>query len=689
MRTIRSLAFGLLALLPVSLAAQKQLHIEQFDAEIVVLSSGTTTVTERITARFDGEWNGLYRSIPVNYRTPQQLNYRLRLELESATEPDGSTLRVESSLENGARKYKIWVPNARDVTRTIVLRYRVLNGIRFFENHDELYWNVTGDQWDVPIQAAHARIVLPGPAAGIRAAAFTGVFGSTASDASVAVNGNAIDITTTRPLNFHEGVTAVVGWNPGLISRPSAADKAGFLLKSNLVLLFPILILMFVARHWHLHGRDPRRLSVKTAYEPPAELRPAEVGTLLDNSPDIRDITATLVDLAVRGYISIAERNDEKLFGLFSSRGFTFMLVRDRAQWQELRTHERRLLEGIFRAGANSVDDTELKNRFYRDIPDINQAIFSHLVDQGHYKRRPDHVRARWMGFGMVAGIAIGALGVMLNARAGVTTPVAPVLAGILSAAIIVGFGFFMPARTVYGARTLEQVLGFEEFLRRVEADRFERVVKTPELFEKYLPFALALRVDENWCRAFQDIYTTPPQWYSGNHVHFSLHNFNRSLNHMTATTGQAMTSAPRSSNSSGSSGFSGGGSEWRRVRRRRGRRVLATPFPSYSVVAYARFCSLAGAGFHLLHGAQQVQPGDLLQVLLGVAAPQQLGKQHRQLAHVLQTDRPEVDAIEVGANADVVDARNLAHVVNVIRDIGNGGYAAQGWRASTPPAAC
>ena len=561
MHRLRWLAFGLLALLPIRTAAQRQLFIENFDSEIVVLRSGVTTVTERITARFEGQWNGLYRSIPVNYRTNEQLNYRLQLELESATQAEGGALRVESSLENGARKFKIWVPNAHNVTRTIVLRYRVPNALRFFENHDELYWNVTGDQWDVPIQAAHARIILPGAVTGTRATAYTGVVGSVNRDATVTVAGNAIDIATTRPLNFHEGVTAVVGWNPGVIERPTVTDKAGFLLQSNLVLAFPIIILLVMFQLWRRYGRDPRRLTVATAYEPPAELRPAELGTLLDNTPDIRDITATLVDLAVRGYISIAERNDEKLFGLYSTRGFTFNLVKDRAQWQDLRGHEQRLLDGIFRHGQQSVDDTDLKNRFYKDIPDINSAIFSYLIAQGHYKRRPDHVRARWVAFGVIGGFLIGMLGTVLNARLGIFTPAPAMVAGILSGAIMVGFGLVMPARTVRGARTLEKVLGFEEFLRRVEADRFERVIKTPELFEKYLPFALALRVDENWCRAFQDIYTTPPQWYAGNYHSFSLHSFNHSLNQMAATTGQAMTSAPRSSSSSGSSGFSGGSS--------------------------------------------------------------------------------------------------------------------------------
>ncbi len=556
MRTLAALS--LLTLLPAAATAQRQLTIERFDAELVVLRNGGTIVTERITARFDGQWNGLFRSIPINYDAPHGANYRLRLELESATDATGSPLRVEDNTENGTRTFKIWVPNARDATHTIVLRYRVPNALRFFEEHDELYWNVTGNQWEVPIKSASASIMLPTDVTGTRATAFTGAYGTRSQEAQVNVAGNSVQIVTTGGLAFREGLTAVVGWNPGVVARPTMVARASSTLLSNLVFVFPIIVLLVMARLWHRYGRDPRKLPITTAYEPPAELRPAEMGTLLDNSPDIRDITATLVDLAVRGYLTIEEQTDEKLFGLFSSKNYIFHLKRDASQWHDLRAHEQALLQGVFQNGSASVEDRELKNRFYRDIPGIQKGIFAQLVEHGHYQRRPDHVRTRWIGAGVLGAVAIGFLGVVINARSGIDSPT-PIAAGALSGLIIIGFGIFMPARTVRGARTLEQVLGFEEFLRRVESDRFERIIKTPELFEKYLPFAMALRVDDNWCRAFQEICTTPPQWYNTAHPHgFSLHTFGGSLNRMAVATGAAMTAAPRSS--SGSSGFSSGG---------------------------------------------------------------------------------------------------------------------------------
>ncbi len=199
-------------------AAQRSLVIERFDAAITVNRDGSIDVTETISPRFTGSWNGIFRTIPVKYHTPQGFNWTLRLKLVSVTDGQGQALKTEASRERHYLKYKIWVPGAEDATRTVVLRYRAENGLRFFDDHDELYWNITGDEWEVPIEAASARIVLPDGAEGIRAIAFNGAYGSTAQDASVQQDGPVIRIAMPHRLEFHEGLTAVVGWNKGLVA---------------------------------------------------------------------------------------------------------------------------------------------------------------------------------------------------------------------------------------------------------------------------------------------------------------------------------------------------------------------------------------------------------------------------------------------------------------------------------------
>jgi hypothetical protein len=147
----------------------------------------------------------------------------LRLSGTSAKGPDGSDLKIESSRTGHYQKFKIWVPGAEDATRTISFHYKAVNGLRFFEDHDELYWNITGDEWDVPIGAASATITLPEGAEGVRAIAFNGDYGSRAQEAVVGIDGRTVSVRMPHPLGFHEGVTAVVGWNTGWwrVPRPS------------------------------------------------------------------------------------------------------------------------------------------------------------------------------------------------------------------------------------------------------------------------------------------------------------------------------------------------------------------------------------------------------------------------------------------------------------------------------------
>jgi hypothetical protein len=558
MRGLRLALLGALAAAPAA-AQTRELVIERFASTIRVGRDASLDITEQIDPRFTGAWNGIWRAIPVEYRTAQGFNWSIRLQLLSATDENGHPLKVETSRERHYVKYKIWVPNARDATRHVVLHYRVQSGLRFFEDHDELYWNVTGDEWEVPIEQATARIELPAAAANIRAIAFNGAYGSTAQDPVISTEGTIVGLTMPHALNFHEGMTAVVGWNKGAVAEPSAGAKAWGFLATNWPLLLPIPVFLLMFTLWWRRGRDPRRLPVTVQYEPPDGLSPGEAGTLIDNSADIRDITATIVDLAVRGHLKIQEQEDEKLFGLLKGREFLFVRQRP-AAGGDLKPHETKVLDGIFYNGAQVMALSDLENKFYRTIPGVKRAIFDRLVGKGYYQRRPDSVRGAWTVIAIVVGILIGFVGNILGQRWGMA-PEAFVGGGVLSGLIILIFGFVMPARTVAGARALEKVLGFEEFLGRVDADRLERVVKTPELFEKGLPFAMAFGVAKQWSRAFKDIYVTPPSWYTGGNIsHFNATTFSDRLSTMTSKAGSTLSSSPRSSSGSGFSGGSSGG---------------------------------------------------------------------------------------------------------------------------------
>jgi uncharacterized membrane protein YgcG len=540
-------------------AAARELVIRHFDERVTVKADATIDVAELIEVQFiGGPWHGIYRTIPVEYTSPEGLNYTLFLQPLSVTDDNGSPLRYEQSRQGRYTKFKIYVPNADDSTHTIVLRYRVLDGLRFFSDHDELYWNVTGNEWDAPIEAASAHITLPEGVTGLHATAYTGVFGSREEQAQVNVQGNAVDIQTTAPLGFRAGLTAVVGWDKGFVHPPSAWQKTWLFLRSNWPFVLPLAVFFVMLWLWWTRGRDPERDSITVQYDPPDKLSPGECGTLVDDEAGMRDITGTLVDLAVNGYMTIEQKQQGGALAFLHHRDYIFHLKKPPAEWTGARPHEQEMLAAIFDAGgATDVPLSSLQNRFYTHLPAIKDAIFDALVSDGYYLHRPDVVRQSYLGGGLLIGFLLIAGSGWLANQTGVAS-LTWVITGVISAAIICGFGWFMPARTTTGAQTYAKVLGFEDFLGRVEKDRIERLEKTPELFEKYLPYAMALHVEKGWVQQFSGIAMQPPAWFQGYYgagfMPFLLVN---DLSAMSMQAGSVMASAPRSS---GGSGFGGGG---------------------------------------------------------------------------------------------------------------------------------
>jgi len=557
-----TLLFTLLLFSPALALSTRELRIENFQSETIVMADGTTDVTENIQAHFvGGPWHGLYRTIPVEYVTPQGLNYSLFLDVKRITDGSGQALKYETSRERHYRKLKIYVPDADNSRQTISIEYVVSDALRFFEDHDELYWNVTGDEWDIPIQAASARIILPEGTTNIRANVFTGAYRSRAQNADVDIAGNGVEVRTREPLRWHEGLTVAVAFDKGFVHEPSSASQVALFFRSNWPLGVPLAAFAAMFYLWWTRGRDPRLRPIAPQYEPPDQLTPGEAGTLVDNSADMRDITASIVDLAVRGYMVIEEHQRDRMLGLMHDKDYNFIVHKDRAEWSKLKAHEQALLEGLFVTGTvgESVSMSSLENQFYKNLPGIKSNIFSSLVTHGYYKRRPDTVRTSYIAAGLVVGFLLIFGGVKIASNLGMA-PLTFMIAGIATGAIICGFGWFMPAHTQQGARALEGVLGFEDFLVHVESERFNRMIKTPEMFEKFLPFAMALGVEKNWSKAFQGILTQPPQWYRGSSYGpgFYPMMFANDLSSMSTRASSVMTSAPRSS---GGSGFGGGGS--------------------------------------------------------------------------------------------------------------------------------
>ena len=183
-------------------------RIADFQDTVLISEDGTALVKERISLVFIGQWHGIHRTIPVEYPGPRGANYTLFLDVTAVTDGAGQKLKYDSKTSGGYRDLKIYIPGAVDTTRTVEISYIVRNAIRYFEDHDEFYWNVTGNDWPVPIDHAEAHVYLPKVAAGrLRAQAFTGVYGSAQRDATSEVNGADVAFETTNPLPMRGGMT--------------------------------------------------------------------------------------------------------------------------------------------------------------------------------------------------------------------------------------------------------------------------------------------------------------------------------------------------------------------------------------------------------------------------------------------------------------------------------------------------
>jgi uncharacterized membrane protein len=540
-------------------AFAKSWRISDFHDDITIAKDGSALVRERISLSFVGEWHGIHRTMPIDYPGPDGTNYGLILDIQSVTDADGSKLKYESSRAKGNRDLKIYIPNAVDTMKTIEITYGVRNGTRFFKDYDEFYWNITGNDWPVPIDHVSATVRLPEATAGsLRVQAFTGVYGSTQRDATAKTEGAEAQFETNNPLPMRGGLTIDVYVPKDILKEPSALTKFFWFVGGNPILLLPLATLAGMFVLWWYKGRDPNAgMSIAPMYEPPAGISPAEAGTLLDDSIHPRDITSTMVDLAVRGYVKIEETAERVL--LFTHTDYIFHLIKPREQWgAELAPHERVMLENVFAGGAETRLSS-LKNRFYTAVPIIREDIMSALKNKGIYLLDPDSAN----GYSIAAGIGILIPFAILQfigwANLFNSVPLLIVCAAI-SVVIWWLFARVMTAKTVKGARTHVAVLGFQEFMNRVDAERLKRL--PPTTFEKYLPYAMALGVEHHWAQAFAGIVKDPPQWYAGpggsypgvfNPVFFSS-----SMHSMASDMHQVFVSAPRASSTG--SGFGGGG---------------------------------------------------------------------------------------------------------------------------------
>jgi hypothetical protein len=608
-------------------------RILSFDSRITVNTDASMLVSETIRVRSTGEQirRGIFRDFPTTYKDRTGSRYAVGFTLQAVlrdgkpegwhTEPLANGIRIYMG-----RKDHLLPPGEH----TYTLTYATDRQLGFFADHDELYWNVTGNGWAFPIDSASATVTLPPGAPGASLLeAYTGPAGAKGTSYSVAApSAETVFFRTTQMLAPYEGLTIVAGWPKGFVREPSGTEKAMHFFKDNLTLLAVFIglavLLAYYLMVWGAVGRDPEKGAIVPIYTPPDNLSPAAIRFMAEMGYDDRVLAAAVIDMAVKGHLTIAD-GDSK-----------YTLTKNSGAASKLSPDEQRILSQLFRSGTSIV----LERRNHATIAAAKNALKTSLTfafEKSHFvNNRRVFVAGVILSVAVAAGAFLSAIeqgevlflgiwltgwsiGVIflatlvtklwrqvfsgsrsLGTRVGsfgaaifmtlfslpffgaeafalfTLSQSSPALAGLplVVGAVNILFYHLLKAPTLMGRRMLDRIEGFKMFLSATEKDRLQRMYpggRTPEVYEKYLPYALALDVEQQWTEQFADVLAAAsqpsggagyrPHWYSGSAWDSSrMGGFAGSVGSSLSSAISSSSTAPGSRSGGGGGGSSGGG---------------------------------------------------------------------------------------------------------------------------------
>jgi uncharacterized protein (TIGR04222 family) len=564
-------------------------RIRNYDVDVQIESTGTVRVHETIDYDF-GVFprHGIFRDVPVRFDYPPKANHDRVYPLDVVSVQASEGTPAQYTLESGdidgvgVRRIKIGDPDRTitgrhtyDITYTL---HAVLNG---FEDHDELFLNAIGPGWTVPID--QATVTVDAPADITRVGCFSGAVQSRLPCASAESSGPAATFTQGG-IPPGAAFTVVVAIPKGVVPPPKPILEERF----NLATAFSItpatagvgggllfLVVGGFALLMYRFGRDRRyrgsavdqafgsesgaeefvpvlhHEETPVEFVPPDNLRPGQLGTLVDFTANPLDVTATIVDLAVRGYLVIEEIPGE---GGFLHKP-DWKLTKKKEPGPELKDYEQKLLAGLFEDG-NEVKLSDLQYTFAERMNDVQKALTDDALAQGWFTKPPSVARFQWGCLGVLVLLAGVGLTILLAWR----THAALLGIPVVVAGILLTFGaYWIPQRTAKGTGVLRRTEGFRRFINESEKER-ARFAERKNLFSEYLPYAIVFGATGKWAAAFTGLDDQPPDtssWYIASGA-FTFLAFSSAIDGFTVSTSGTLTSTPPST--SGSSGFSGGG---------------------------------------------------------------------------------------------------------------------------------
>lgn len=628
---VPALVLTLIACIPASAQGTGE-RILLYESDIVVNQDATMTVAETITVNSTGTniIHGIYRDFPTSYTGSYGRRVKVRFDVQEVLR-DGSPEDYE--VKNQLGYTRVYIGN-KDVTLqpgtyTYYIKYSTDRQIGFFRDHDELYWNVTGNKWQFPIDKVAARVILPGkiPADKIRLDGYTGYKGDKGKDFKAGISKyHQPYFVTTRPLQQEEGLTIVVGWPKGFVKEPTKTEKFNAFIADNAGSIFNIIGLLVLLGYfifaWSAVGRDPQKGTIIPLYTPPDGISPAAMRYICRMGWDNKVMAAALINMAVKGYVKLEES------------GNVYTIRRANAPSSVLSTEEAVLAEKLL----DTKDSLKLESANHMQVQDAirsMKAVMAHKYQEPYFRTNLKHFTMGillsaviivlgilsgpgwgsgtaafmgvWLSFwtlGVAALVTQIVKGWQLALRGGkhvasrgfsagcLTVFAIPFIVGelfgivILAASTSILFVFtllaigsadflfyhLLKAPTKEGRKVLDAIEGFKMYLSVAEGDALPAAVpaeKTVETFEKYLPFALALGVEQAWSERFADVlaqagvagHPYSPSWYRGSYTGVSdFTATTSSLGDVMAGAVSSASAAPGSSSGFGGGGSSGGG---------------------------------------------------------------------------------------------------------------------------------